>query len=63
MEERYQSESCVIGIRLETEKKNMICDSGMIGRGRQARVHLCTPPLEGGLTCHERDGGEEEIAE
>ena len=42
-------------------RKNMICDSGMIGRGRQARVHLCTPPLEGGLTCHERDGGEEEV--
>ena len=75
-------------------RKNMICDSGMIGRGRQARVHCYTSnqrasqtcperlggdrklsdveglrgyiyvhlQLEGGLTCQERDGGEEEIA-
>ena len=42
-------------------RKNMICDSGMRdveGRRGYIYVHL---QLEGGLTCHERDGGEKEV--
>ena len=43
MEERDQSESCVIS--WETEK-SMVCDSGMMDV-EGMRVYTCTPPIGG----------------
>ena len=62
MEERYQSESCVIGISLGN-RKSMVSDSGMIYVEGIECVHLYTSNRRSSLTCPERLGGEEEIAD
>ena len=61
MEERYQSETHVIGIS-RGNRKNMVCDSRMMDVEGIERVHMYTSNWRSSLTCPERLGGEEEIA-
>ena len=60
MEERYQSESCVIGISLGN-RKSMVSDSMMMDVEGIECVHLYTSNRRSSLTCPERAGGQEEI--